>query len=203
MTEQLASAPTGASSDVPVGRDGSVPTVDRAQVLRRVNELVRLVPDYPEPGILFRDITPLLADAEAFTAVVHAIAGAVEGPVDLVAGMEARGFLFAAPVAVALGAGVLPVRKAGKLPGPTASESYALEYGTATIEVHPDTIPAGARVLVIDDVLATGGTAAATVALLERCGAVVVGLAFLVELEALRGRDHLEGHPIDVLVAVP
>ncbi|WP_426592077.1 adenine phosphoribosyltransferase [Cellulomonas sp. McL0617] len=168
-----------------------------------MEQLVRLVPDYPEPGILFRDITPLLADADAFADVIAAIAAAVEGPVDLVAGMEARGFLFAAPVAVALGAGVLPVRKAGKLPGPTASQSYALEYGTATIEVHPDTIPAGARVLVLDDVLATGGTAAATVELLERCGAVVVGLTFLVELEALRGRDLLGGRPIDVLVTVP
>jgi adenine phosphoribosyltransferase len=196
-----ASTLAGASSDAPVGRAAA--DTDRAAVLRRIDELVRLVPDYPEPGILFRDITPLLADAEAFAAVVDAIASAVDGPVDLVAGMEARGFLFAAPVAVALGAGVLPVRKAGKLPGPTASQSYALEYGTATIEVHPDTIPAGARVLVLDDVLATGGTAAATVELLERCGAVVVGLAFLVELEALRGRDQLGGHPIDVLVTVP
>ncbi len=161
------------------------------------------MPDFPEPGILFRDITPLLADAHAFADVVRAIADAVEGPVDLVAGMEARGFLFAAPVAVALGAGVLPVRKAGKLPGPTVSESYELEYGTATIEVHPDTIRAGARVLVLDDVLATGGTAAATVALLERCGAIVVGLTFLLELEALHGRDQLGDHPIDVLVRVP
>ncbi len=185
----------------PVERPG--PLLARTDVLRRIDELVRLVPDYPEPGILFRDITPLLADAPAFAAVIDAIAAAVDGPVDLVAGMEARGFLFAAPVALALGAGVLPVRKAGKLPGPTASQSYALEYGTATIEVHPDTIPAGARVLVIDDVLATGGTAAATVELLERCGAVVVGLAFLVELEALRGREQLGGHPIDVLVTVP
>lgn len=201
MTQpDTASNPTGASSDAPVGRAGRR---DRAAVLRRVDELVRLVPDYPEPGILFRDITPLLADADAFAAVVDAIASAVEGPVDLVAGMEARGFLFASPVALALGAGVLPVRKAGKLPGPTASQSYALEYGTATIEVHPDTIPAGARVLVIDDVLATGGTAAATVELLERCGAVVVGLSFLVELEALNGRDLLGGRPIDVLVTVP
>jgi adenine phosphoribosyltransferase len=97
---------------------------------------------------------------------------------------------------------VLPVRKAGKLPGPTAAQSYELEYGTATIEIHADTVPAGARVLVIDDVLATGGTAAATVALLERCGAEVVGLSFLVELEALRGRDQLPGRAIDVLVAV-
>jgi adenine phosphoribosyltransferase len=177
--------------------------VARADVLRRIDELVRLVPDYPQPGILFRDIMPLLADASAFSDVISEMAGRVAGPVDLVAGMEARGFLLAAPVAVALGAGVLPVRKAGKLPGPTASESYELEYGTATIEIHPSTVPAGARVLVIDDVLATGGTAAATVALLQRCGAEVVGLSFLVELEALRGRDLLTGHPIDVLVAVP
>ena len=185
----------GASTDALADR--------RAELVARIDGLVRLVPDYPEPGILFRDITPLLADGAAFAAVVRALADAVDGPVDLVAGMEARGFLFAAPVALALGAGVLLVRKAGKLPGPTASESYALEYGTATIEVHPDTIPAGARVLVIDDVLATGGTAAATVALLERCGAVVVGLTFLVELEALHGRDVLGDRPVDVLVRVP
>ncbi|MBO3085503.1 adenine phosphoribosyltransferase [Cellulomonas fengjieae] len=177
--------------------------VSRADVLRRIDELVRLVPDYPKPGVMFRDITPLLADAAAFAAVIAEIAARVDGPVDLVAGMEARGFLIAAPVAVALGAGVLPVRKAGKLPGPTAAESYDLEYGTATIEIHPATVPAGARVLVIDDVLATGGTAAATVALLERCGAHVVGLSFLVELEALGGRERLAGHPVDVLVAVP
>ena len=189
---------------VPVGAAGTpsgVPAA-RADVLRRIDELVRLVPDYPQPGVLFRDITPLLADAAAFADVVAEIARRVDGPVDLVAGMEARGFLLAAPVAVALSAGVLPVRKAGKLPGPTAAQSYELEYGTATIEIHPDTVPAGARVLVIDDVLATGGTAAATVALLERCGAEVVGLSFLVELEALRGRDQLTGRAIDVLVAV-
>ena len=175
----------------------------RADVLRRIDQLVRLVPDYPQPGVLFRDITPLLADAAAFADVIAEIAGRVDGPVDLVAGMEARGVLVAAPVAVALGAGVRPVGKAGKLPGPTAAQSYELEYGTATIEIHPDTVPAGSRVLVIDDVLATGGTAAATVALLQRCGAEVVGLSFLVELEALRGRDQLAGHAIDVLVAVP
>ncbi|MEZ0449618.1 adenine phosphoribosyltransferase [Cellulomonas sp. ICMP 17802] len=188
--------------DGAAGAPSGVPAA-RAHVLRRVDELVRLVPDYPQPGVLFRDITPLLADAAAFADVIAEIAGRVEGPVDLVAGMEARGFLLAAPVAVALGAGMLPVRKAGKLPGPTAAESYELEYGTATIEIHSATVPEGARVLVIDDVLATGGTAAATVALLQRCGAEVVGLSFLVELEALRGRDQLVGHAIDVLVAVP
>jgi adenine phosphoribosyltransferase len=189
-------------ADRAAGAPSGVPAA-RAAVLRRIDELVRLVPDYPQPGVLFRDITPLLADAAAFADVIAEIADRVDGPVDLVAGMEARGFLLAAPVAVALGAGVLPVRKAGKLPGPTAAESYELEYGTATIEIHPATVPQGARVLVIDDVLATGGTAAATVALLQRCGAEVVGLSFLVELEALRGRDQLVGHAIDVLVAVP
>jgi len=178
-------------------------TVARADLLRRIDELVRLVPDYPEPGILFRDIMPLLADATAFTDVIGEMAGRVDGPVDLVAGMEARGFLLAAPIAVTLGAGVIPVRKAGKLPGPTATQSYELEYGTATIEIHPTTVPAGARVLVVDDVLATGGTAAATVALLQRCGAEVVGLSFLVELESLRGRDQLAGYPVDVLLTVP
>lgn len=186
------------SAGVPTGAPAA-----RTGLLRRIDELVRLVPDYPQPGILFRDIMPLLADADAFADVIAEIAGRVDGRIDLVAGMEARGFLLAAPVAVTLGAGVLPVRKAGKLPGPTAAQSYELEYGTATIEIHPATVPAGARVLVIDDVLATGGTAAATVALLERCGAEVVGLSFLVELEALRGRDLLSGHAIDVLLAVP
>jgi len=186
----------------PAGEPAGTPA-GRAAVLARVDELVRLVPDYPQPGVLFRDITPLLADAEAFAAVVAEIAAAVEGPVDLVAGMEARGFLLAAPLAVALGAGMIPVRKAGKLPGPTVVEHYSLEYGEASVEVHPFTVPAGSRVLVVDDVLATGGTAAATVRLLEQCGAHVVGLSFLVELDGLGGRQHLGEHPIDVLVHVP
>lgn len=174
----------------------------RADVARRVDELVRLVPDYPLPGVLFRDITPLLADAEAFAAVVGTLAAGTAGRVDLVAGMEARGFLLAAPVAAAMGAGVVPVRKAGKLPAPTATKSYALEYGEATIEIHPATVPAGARVLVVDDVLATGGTAAATVELLRGCGAEVVGLAFLVEIAGLGGRAHLPGLSIDTVLTV-
>ncbi|GIG20408.1 adenine phosphoribosyltransferase [Cellulomonas chitinilytica] len=175
----------------------------RAAVLARIDELVRLVPDYPQPGVLFRDITPLLADGEAFAAVIDQLAASVGGPVDLVAGMEARGFLLAAPLAVALGAGVIPVRKAGKLPGPTVVEHYQLEYGEASVEVHPFTVPEGSRVLVVDDVLATGGTAAATVRLIESCGAHVVGLSFLVELDGLAGRQQLGEHPIDVLVHVP
>ncbi|AEI12097.1 adenine phosphoribosyltransferase [Cellulomonas gilvus] len=174
----------------------------REAVARRVDALVRLVPDYPEPGVLFRDITPLLADGPAFGDVIASLAGAAPGGVDLVAGMEARGFLLAAPVAAHLGAGVLPVRKAGKLPGPTASASYSLEYGQASIEIHPTTVPDGARVLVIDDVLATGGTAAATVELLQSCGAHVVGLAFLVEIAGLAGRSRLGGLPIDTVLTV-
>ncbi|MDC7120824.1 adenine phosphoribosyltransferase [Cellulomonas fimi] len=184
----------GALSGAPAGR---------AELLARVDELVRRVPDYPKAGVLFRDITPLLADGPAFAGVVDAIAADAPDGVDLVAGMEARGFLLAAPVATALGAGVLPVRKAGKLPGPTAVEHYELEYGHASVEIHPFTVPEGARVLVIDDVLATGGTAAATVALLQRCGAEVVGLSFLVELLGLDGRARLGDLPVDALVQVP
>ncbi|MBO0900398.1 adenine phosphoribosyltransferase [Cellulomonas sp. zg-ZUI222] len=178
------------------------PSDQRAALAGRIDALMRTVPDYPEPGVLFRDIMPLLADAGAFAEVVGALAADAPGPIDLVAGMEARGFLLAAPVATALGAGVVPVRKAGKLPGPVASQTYALEYGTAAVEVQPFTIPDGARVLVVDDVLATGGTAAATVELLESCGATVVGLSFLVELEALGGRAQLPGRFVDALLTI-
>jgi adenine phosphoribosyltransferase len=180
---------------------GRTPELEAAA--RRVDELVRLVPDFPEPGVLFRDITPLLADAEAFAQVCTALAAQAGGQVDLVAGMEARGFLLAAPIAVQLGAGVVPVRKAGKLPGPSVSETYSLEYGSATIELHPSTIPSGARVLIVDDVLATGGTAAATIRLVEHCGAEVVGLTFLIELESLGGRSLLEGYAVNTLLHVP
>lgn len=168
----------------------------------RVDHLVRSVPDYPRPGVVFKDITPLLADGPAFAAVVREMAARVPGPVDLVAGMEARGFILAAPVALALGAGFLPVRKAGKLPGPTATREYSLEYGAAAVEIHPFTVPRGARVLVVDDVLATGGTAMATVELLEECGAEVVGLSFLLDLTFLPGRSRLAGRPVEALLAV-
>ncbi len=169
---------------------------------RRIDELVRDVPDYPTAGVMFKDITPLLADGPAFASVVAAMAAQVDGPVDLVAGMEARGFILAAPVALALGAGFLPVRKAGKLPGPTAAEDYELEYGSARVEIHPSTVPAGSRVLIVDDVLATGGTAAATVRLVEGCGAEIVGLSFLMELSFLPGRSLLAGHRVDALLDV-
>lgn len=178
-------------------------TPDRSAVIARVSELMREIPDYPEPGILFRDITTVLADAEAFAGLVAVMAAGTPGPVDLVAGMESRGFLLAAPIAVALGAGVVPVRKAGKLPGPTIGQTYDLEYGTATLELHPFTVPAGSRVLVVDDVLATGGTAAATLRLFADCDAEVIGISVLAELVGLRGRDKVPGVPVDALLTLP
>ncbi len=151
---------------------------------------VRDIADYPQPGIVFKDITPLLADGQALTAVVSALA-AGHGPVNKVVGIEARGFILAAPVASQLGSGFVPVRKQGRLPGPTYAQSYDLEYGTATIEVHQDAFAPGERVLVVDDVLATGGTAEATVTLIERAGAEVVGIAVILELAFLGGRARL------------
>jgi adenine phosphoribosyltransferase len=153
-----------------------------------ITEHVRDVPDYPQPGVLFKDITPLLGDADAFGAVIEAMA-AVYGPVDKVVGIEARGFILAAPVAYEIRAGFVPVRKAGKLPSATYSQEYDLEYGSAVLEVHQDAFTPGERVLIIDDVLATGGTARATAALIQRAGAQVVGVAVLMELSFLKGRD--------------
>ena len=157
---------------------------DIAASLRR---LIRDVPDYPQPGVMFKDITPLLADAAGFAATIDALA-AGHGAVDKVVGIEARGFILAAPVACYLGVGFVPVRKKGKLPGPTYAETYELEYGTATVEVHADAFQAGDRVLMIDDVLATGGTAAATAQLIRRSEAEVTSLSVLIELGFLGGR---------------
>ena len=172
-----------------------------------MQRLVRDVPDFPEPGVLFKDITPLLADPEGFTAVVEALAAAGRDDagapvVDKVVGMEARGFILAAPVALALGAGFVPVRKAGKLPGPVHSFAYDLEYGSATLEIHRDAVAPGERVLLVDDVLATGGTVAAARRLVEACGGAVVGVAMLMELTFLPGRDALGDVPLTVLTSV-
>jgi len=155
--------------------------------LDRAERLIRTVADYPQPGVLFRDITPLLADGAALRAVVEEMTAPFVGRFDVVAGVEARGFLLAGALAVAAGAGLVPIRKAGKLPRPAASVDYALEYGQATLEVHDDIAP-GTRVLLVDDVLATGGTLAAAHQLLERLGAHVVGTTVLMELQALGGR---------------
>jgi len=166
-----------------------------------ITEHVRDVPDYPQPGVLFKDITPLLDEPKAFTAVVDALASAF-GPVDKVAGIEARGFILAAPVALRLGAGFVPVRKKGKLPAATFEESYQLEYGSATIEVHQDAFGPGDRVLIVDDVLATGGTARATASLVARTGAELAGIAVLMELSFLNGRQALSGLDVRSLLTV-
>lgn len=165
--------------------------------------LIRTIPDFPKPGILFRDITTLLLDPAGLARAVETIVEAVDGPVDLVAGIEARGFLFASPVALALGAGVLLVRKDGKLPGATIAEDYALEYGTDRIAIHADAFAAGARVLLIDDLIATGGTARAAVRLLRKAGAVMTQAAFVIDLPELGGADALraEGVHVTTLVA--
>ncbi|MGM1029315.1 MAG: adenine phosphoribosyltransferase [Actinomycetota bacterium] len=157
--------------------------------LARAESLIALTPDFPEPGVLFRDIGPMLADAEALAAVTRALAAPFEGGFDLVAGVEARGFLLAGAVAASLGTGALPIRKAGKTPRPTASVDYALEYGVATIEASGDL--RGRRVLLVDDVLATGGTLVAAATLVEQLGGQVVGVAVVLELLALDGRERV------------
>jgi adenine phosphoribosyltransferase len=162
---------------------------------------IRDIADYPQPGIVFKDITPLLADGSAFAAVVTALA-AGHGRIDKVVGIEARGFILAAPVACCLEAGFVPVRKQGKLPAVTLAESYELEYGTATVEVHSDAFEPGDRVLIVDDVLATGGTAAATASLVRRSGAEVAAVAVLLELGFLDGRGRLPGIEVRSLLAV-
>ncbi|MCL1870765.1 MAG: adenine phosphoribosyltransferase [Promicromonosporaceae bacterium] len=171
-----------------------------------IRALICDVPGYPHEPIIFRDITPMLADGAALADVVEAFARLCEGEgghtVDVVAGMEARGFLLGAPIATRLGVGFLPLRKAGKLPPPVERVDYELEYGHAAIELRKGTLPAGARVLVVDDVLATGGTAAAAAELVERCGGVVVATAFLLELAGLGGRERLEGRVVETLLRV-
>ncbi|MEF9902632.1 adenine phosphoribosyltransferase [Streptomyces sp. P9-A2] len=168
---------------------------------------IRDVADHPEPGVMFKDITPLLADPEAFTALSDALAQiAGRTGATKIVGLEARGFILGAPVAVRAGLGFIPVRKAGKLPGATLSQAYDLEYGSAEIEVHAEDLTAADRVLVIDDVLATGGTAEASVQLIRRAGADVAGLAVLMELGFLGGRARVEpalaGAPLEALLTL-
>jgi len=165
-----------------------------------LRDLIRDIPDYPKPGVTFRDITPLLGDAAGFhRAVTELVDRFVGVEVDRVIGMEARGFILAAPVAFHMNASFVPVRKAGKLPWAVVREEYVLEYGTDKLEIHRDAIHPGERVLVIDDVLATGGTASATSRLVEALGGVIVGLGFMIEIGALDGRSKLGGHRVESL----
>ncbi|MBV8601927.1 MAG: adenine phosphoribosyltransferase [Candidatus Eremiobacteraeota bacterium] len=169
--------------------------------LADLQQLIRAIPDFPIPGILFRDITPLIKDPAGFQATIDLFVERFkQHRIDVVVGVEARGYILAAPLAYELGVGFVPVRKPGKLPGSKVTEEYALEYGTNSLEVHDDAVGRGKRVLVVDDVLATGGTAAATGRLIERLGAEVVEFAFLIELEALGGRKALGGHPVTAFI---
>lgn len=175
--------------------------VDAAQL----RPFIRDIADFPQPGVVFRDITPLLGDADALRTATELLAAPFDGPVTKVIGIEARGFILAAPIAVALGAGFVPVRKAGKLPWDTHAHTYELEYGTDTLEVHRDALGAADQVLVVDDVLATGGTAAATCRLVaEYFDATVVGVTFLLELTSLGGRTRLAplGHQLQSVLVV-
>ncbi len=162
---------------------------------------IRDIPDFPKPGILFKDITTLLKEGPAFKDAIDGLLAKVrDRKIDVVVGMESRGFIFGAPVAYALGAGFVPVRKLGKLPSDVVSVEYDLEYGSATLEMHSDAFKPGARVLVVDDLLATGGTVAGTIELVKRLKGEIVALAFLIELKALKGRDRLGGYDIVTLI---
>lgn len=167
----------------------------------QLEDFIRAVPNFPKPGILFRDITPLLADPAALGETVRRLAEQYRGRhIDVVAAAEARGFIFAAPLALALGRGFVPVRKPGKLPYETHAQEYALEYGTDRLEVHVDGLRAGQRVLLVDDLLATGGTMRACCQLVEKTGAQVVSCAFVIELEALGGRQAIAPHEVFSLI---
>jgi len=169
---------------------------------RLVDQHIALIPDFPKAGIVFRDLTPVFADGAAFRAVVDELVAPFAGEIDAVAGVEARGFLLAAAAAYSLGLGTVVIRKPGKLPREVISESYDLEYGTSSLELQPADLPAGSRILLLDDVLATGGTLAAASTLVERAGWVVAGVSVVLELDGLGGRDALPGRVIRSISAV-
>jgi adenine phosphoribosyltransferase len=169
--------------------------------LAEIQQAIRSVPDFPKPGILFKDITPLLADARLFAGSIDLLTAHFKpGTVDAIVGIDARGFIFAAAAALKLRAGFVPVRKKGKLPYQTHEQDYALEYGTATVAMHIDALKPGSRVLLIDDLLATGGTAAAASALVQKLGAEILEISFLIELSFLNGRQKLKQYPVRSLV---
>jgi adenine phosphoribosyltransferase len=167
----------------------------------RLEDLIRDVPDFPQKDVLFKDITPLLQDPKAYHAAMDRLAAHyADTGIEVVVGVESRGFIFAAPLAYLLNAGFVPVRKFGKLPSQTASVEYALEYGTNVVEVHMDAIKPGQRVLIVDDLLATGGTVSAAIELVEKLGGHIAGIAFLVELSFLKGREHLQDYDVFALI---
>jgi adenine phosphoribosyltransferase len=169
---------------------------------QEIEQAIRNVPDFPKPGIQFKDITPVLADARLFAGAIDLLTGSFKpGSVDAVVGIDARGFIFAAAAATQLKAGFVPVRKKGKLPHETIEADYALEYGNATIAMHVDALKPGARVVLIDDLLATGGTSAAAAALVTKLGARILEISFLIELKFLNGREKLKGHPVRSIIA--
>lgn len=176
--------------------------MDRDDLAELVRSRLRDVQDFPKPGVVFKDFTPLLADPQALQAVVADVVARYEGKVDLVAGIEARGFMIGTASAVALGVGFIPIRKKGKLPAATFTASYDLEYGSETIEVHQDACHEGARVLIMDDVLATGGTAAAACELVARTGAAIVAVDVVCEIGFLRGRERLKGQQVRALLQI-
>lgn len=169
--------------------------------LKEIEKSIRAIPDFPKKGILFRDITPLLLENKKFQYCIDAFAAQVKGKVDYVISIESRGFIFGSALAYALGVGFVPIRKEGKLPYETFKTSYSLEYGEAVLEIHADALKKKARVIVIDDVLATGGTVKAALKLLGKFGAKIEGLYFLIELLALKGRKKLGGYPVKALIA--
>jgi adenine phosphoribosyltransferase len=176
---------------------------NRGLTVLKLEDYIRAIPDFPQPGVTFRDLTPLLGDACALRTAIRELALPFRAAgIDVVAGMEARGFIFGALVAWQLGTGFVPLRKPGKLPAEVEAVTYQLEYGTATLEVHRDALGRGHRVLLVDDVLATGGTAAASIDLVTRLGAELVGCAFLVELAALGGRARLGRQPVHVVLTL-
>lgn len=169
--------------------------------LAQLKEMIREVPDFPEPGISFKDITTLLRDGDSLRAAVEAMVGHYTGiKIDLIVGVESRGFVVGTPMALNMGCGFVPIRKPGKLPAATLSQEYSLEYGSDAVEIHEDAIGRGERVLMIDDLLATGGTMEASCLLVERLGADIVGIGFLVELMFLKGRERLSNYRVDSLI---
>lgn len=192
VTESVTTEPAATGAAAP----STARRIDAAR--DEIARLLASVPNFPAPGIVFRDLTPVFADAAGYRAVTDALRAPFAGQIDVVAGVEARGFLLAASVAYAEGAGVVAVRKAGKLPGAVLTESYDLEYGSAELEIHPASVP-GQRMLVLDDVLATGGTLAATVRLAERAGYVVAGIGVVLELSDLDGRAALAGRDVHAI----